>query len=308
MSGTWLAIDGGQSASRVQASWRDEVLEGTGFVHGPDRVAMMVAALEPALRRLEPLPAIDVVVAGHTGLPVGEDDRAELARLMARRTGARRIVLAADWATAHAGALAGRPGVVVAAGTGAVALGVAADGTAHKVDGDGYLFGDAGGAWWIGRAALDVVLRDADGRIAAPALADAARARFGADLRAAVWQLYGTTHVVDAVARFAPDVVALAGDGDPEARRIVLAAAAELAASAAAAGRELPGPVDVAVTGRLLDREGALGRAFRTSLDAALPGARLLPPAGGPLDGAAAIAAHGAGIHFSLLHTYQEPA
>jgi N-acetylglucosamine kinase-like BadF-type ATPase len=308
VSGAWLAIDGGQSASRLRASWCDEVLEGTGFVHGPDRVAMMVAALEPALRRLEPLPAIEVVVAGHTGLPVGEGDRTELARLLARRTGARRIVLAADWATAHAGALAGRPGVVVAAGTGAVALGVAADGTAHKVDGDGYLFGDAGGGWWIGRAALDVVLRDADGRVAAPALAAAARARFGPDLRAAVWRLYGAAHVVDAVARFAPDVIALADDGDEEARRIVLAAATELAASAAAAARDLPAPVDVAVTGRLLDAEAALGRAFHGALASALPASRLVAAAGGALDGAVAIASRGAGIHSSLLHSYQEPA
>jgi N-acetylglucosamine kinase-like BadF-type ATPase len=308
VSGAWLAIDGGQSASRVRASWRDDVLEGTGFVHGPDRVAMMAAALEPALRQLDPLPALDVVVAGHTGLPVGEPERTELARLLARRTGARRIVLAADWATAHAGAFAGGPGVVVAAGTGAVALGVAADGAARKIDGVGHLFGDAGGGWWIGRAALEEVLRDADGRAVAPALAEAARARFGADLRAAAWELYATAHVVDAVARFAPDVIALAGGGDEPAARIVARAAGELATSAAAAARHLPVPVPVAVTGRLLDPAGALGRDFHTALDSTLPGAALHPAAGGPLDGAVAIAAHGAGIHASLLHTYQEPA
>lgn len=307
MTGHWIAIDGGQSASRVRVSWRDGVHLGAGFVHGPDRVAAMVRALEPAFAEIGELPALDVAVAGHTGLPVGEPDRAALARLLAARTGAREIVLAADWVTAHLGAFAGGPGVVVAAGTGAVALGVGPDGSARKVDGDGFLFGDAGGGWWIGRAAVEAALRDTDGRASAPGLAAAVRARFGADLHAAAWGLYAEPAAVDLVARLAPDVIALAGEGDPGAVPIVRRAAEELAASTAAAASALEGRVPVAVTGRLLDPSGALGRHFAAALATALPRADLRPALGGPLDGAVTIALDGPGIHSSLIHTYREP-
>jgi len=306
MTGNWLAIDGGQSASRVRTSWREGVFVGSGFVHGPGRVAAMVDALDPALRELGELPVIDVVAAGHTGLPVLEEERRELARLIAARTGAARVVLAADWVTAHAGALAGGPGVVVAAGTGAVALGVDAEGRSRRIDGDGYLFGDAGGGWAIGRAGLELALRDSDGRASAPGVASAARARFGDDLHAAAWGLYAEPSVVDVVARFAPDLIALAGDGDPEAQRLIARAADDLALSAAAAARDLPSPVAVAVAGRLLDPAAELGRRFAQSLDALIPAAVLRPPAGGSLDGAVTFAASGVGIHAALVHTYQE--
>lgn len=306
MTGEWIAVDGGQSGSRVRVSWRDRVFEGAGFVHGPGRVAAMVAALEPAFAELGELPAVEVLAAGHTGLPVLEAERAELARLLSARTGARRVLLAADWVTAHLGALGGGPGVVVAAGTGAVALGVGPDGTAHRVDGEGYLFGDAGGGWWIGRSALALALRDRDGRASAPAVAAAARARFGHDLHAAAWALYAEPAVVDTVARFAPEVIALAGEGDAPATLIVSRAAEALAASAAAAGRDLTGSVPVAVTGRLLDPAGELGRRFRLALPAALPAAVLQPARGGPLDGAAVLASAGPGIHDALVTSYQE--
>src|SRR5690606_3289176 len=123
---------------RVRVSWREGVFEGTGFVHGPDRVAGMVDSLEPAVRELGAMPPVAVVAAGHTGLPVREDERRELARLLAARFAAERVLLTPDWVTAHVGALDGGPGVVVAAGTGAVALGVDAAGRAHVVDRQGY--------------------------------------------------------------------------------------------------------------------------------------------------------------------------
>lgn len=303
----WIAIDGGQSASRVRVSWRDGDFEGAGFVHGPNRIPAIVDALEPVIAAAGQIPPIEVIAAGHTGLPGLAAERTELARLLARRTGARRVLLAADWVTAHIGALGGGPGVVVAAGTGAVTLGVGPDRSARRIDGDGYLFGDAGGAWAIGRAALALALRDADGRTSAPALAAAARARFGPDLHAAAGALYEAAAVVDTVARFAPDVIELAVDGDADALRIVSRAAHELATSAAAASRDLPAPVAVAVTGRLLDPSGALGRLFRAALTTAIPGADLRAARGSSLDGAAALAVAGPGIHAFLVHTFQEP-
>jgi glucosamine kinase len=64
------------------------------------------------------------------------------------------VVLVHDSAIAHAGALGGKPGVVVIAGTGSVAYAVNERGNTALVGGWGYLFGDEGSAFWIARKAL----------------------------------------------------------------------------------------------------------------------------------------------------------
>jgi N-acetylglucosamine kinase len=56
------------------------------------------------------------------------------------------------------------PGVVIIAGTGSIAYGRDAQGRAARAGGWGYLLGDEGGGFWIGRAALSAVVREFDGR------------------------------------------------------------------------------------------------------------------------------------------------
>jgi len=56
------------------------------------------------------------------------------------------------------------PGIVVVAGTGSIAYGRDAAGRAARSGGWGYLLGDEGGGFWIGRAALHAVVRQFDGR------------------------------------------------------------------------------------------------------------------------------------------------
>ena len=246
---------------------------------------------------------------GHTGFPVDEGERATVARMLRDRTGARLILLAPDWVTAHIGALAGGPGVVISAGTGAVALGVTSDGRTARVDGAGYLFGDAGSGFAIGRRALELATRQLDGRDDVPGIT---RRRRGPVRRRPASRRCGTCTprptLVDAVARFAPDVIELAGAGDAPAAAIV-AEAAERARPHAPRPPRRPSterPVEVAVTGRLLSADNELARRFVPALSAVLPSSDLREAAGGPLDGAAALAADGPGIHTALVHSYPE--
>ena len=67
-------------------------------------------------------------------------------------------------------------GAVVASGTGVVTLAVGRTELA-RVDGWGYLLGDAGSGYWLGRAALDAVMRAHDGRGDATALSAIALGR-----------------------------------------------------------------------------------------------------------------------------------
>jgi N-acetylglucosamine kinase-like BadF-type ATPase len=141
-----------------------------------------------------------------------------------------------DAVIAHAGALAGEPGVLLLAGTGAVALAIDGSGMA-QADGWGPLLDDAGGGGWIGAAGLRAVLRSVDGRGAPTALTEAAVELFGpvTDLARLVG---GQDNPARLLASFAPLVARAAESGDPIAGRIIATAAAELAGSAlAAAGR-----------------------------------------------------------------------
>ncbi|MFJ2116635.1 BadF/BadG/BcrA/BcrD ATPase family protein, partial [Streptomyces sp. NPDC087850] len=107
------------------------------------------------------LAAVAIGAAGMATL--GDGLRAELPGALERHLGVRRLVLAADAVTAYAGALGQRPGAVVAAGTGMIALGTDLAGW-RRADGWGHLLGDHGGGAWIGRAGLEAALRAHDGR------------------------------------------------------------------------------------------------------------------------------------------------
>ena len=56
------------------------------------------------------------------------------------------------------------PGVVIISGSGSIAYGRNAAGRAARAGGWGYLLGDEGSGFWIGRRALSAIVRAADGR------------------------------------------------------------------------------------------------------------------------------------------------
>src|SRR5690606_13555870 len=94
---------------------------------------------------------------------LGDALRAELPGALAQCLGVRRVALVADAVSAYTGALGPRPGAVIAAGTGLIAIGTDLTGW-HRADGWGHLLGDCGSGAWIGRAGLEAALRAHDGR------------------------------------------------------------------------------------------------------------------------------------------------
>ena len=113
---------------------------------------------------------------GLAGLRSDEHAR-ELTAELVRRTGAR-IVVGDDTDAALAGAFAGRPGIVVIAGTGSGAAGRDGAGRTVRVGGHGFLLGDEGGGYWIGREAVRAALRAADGTGPPTALTELVRRAF----------------------------------------------------------------------------------------------------------------------------------
>lgn len=73
-------------------------------------------------------------------------------------------ILKSDVDTALKGALNNQPGILVIAGTGSIALAKYSDETTSRTGGWGYLVGDEGSAYWIGRQLLEAFSKQSDGR------------------------------------------------------------------------------------------------------------------------------------------------
>ena len=143
------------------------------------------------------------------------------------------------------------PGVVIVAGTGSIAYGRNGDGHAARAGGWGYLLGDEGGGFWIGRAALSAVVRAFDGRGPTTMLSEFVLAEMRltspTQLIQAVYE-HGLHR--QAIAGIASVVQRAASAGDAVSTAILSRAAGELVTAAAS------------VVGRL----GMRGEAFPTVL------------------------------------------
>jgi glucosamine kinase len=232
-------IDGGQS--RTHAALADEhgTILGRGAAGPADELGVgagstrlrdaLAAALDKARgdAALEPEIVFSVVVAGLSGY----DGRV---RGVAPSLPAERLVLVHDSITAHAAAFGGGPGVVVIAGTGSFAYGVAADGRTKIAGGWGYLFGDEGSAFWVAKTALSGAMR---GETGSGAILPEALQFFGApDLRVLAKRVYNGEIARDRVAAFAQAVLRL----QPERYREVGEALGALAIAALPDSGERP--------------------------------------------------------------------
>jgi len=120
------------------------------------------------------------------------------------------------------------PGVVLIAGTGSIAYGRDAQGRAARAGGWGYVLGDEGSGYWIGRQALRAVVRETDGRGVPTALTPRALAHFGVGKpQELIREIYAGGVRPSAVASFASEVQAAFDDGDRSAIVILEAAVRE---------------------------------------------------------------------------------
>lgn len=285
-----LAIDAGQTGIKVrvtvgEVAAREEVFPGI-LTHQP--LLPQLAAVARATLDDSGLTRA-VVTAGVSGLTSIE---ADAAAFLSAISDARvlDVRLAHDSTTSFLGALGLGTGAVVASGTGVVTLAVGADRVA-RVDGWGHIMGDAGSGYWIGREALDAVMRAYDGRGPHTALRTVAEQRWP-DLSRAYIDLQSADERVSIVASFAAHVARLAEEGDSVAQLISTRAGAELAHSVEAALRVVGAdatPAEVCAMGGVL-RSESVRESFATHVSAHLPNARIVEPRGAGIDGAVALA------------------
>jgi glucosamine kinase len=283
LPGRILGIDVGGSGTRVILLESGTVTARPG---GPPMNALLTDGFAAQLSQI--IEAADATAAGVGMAGLRQPGQArDLSETLSRQTG-RPVHVTGDADSARAGAFLGGPGVVVIAGTGSMASGWNGESSA-RAGGHGFLLGDEGSAYWIGRAAVRAALRWEDGMGGGSALIHRAviqavgQGPEGPEGPESLDALIGEvcTHPAERglLTALAPVVTALAAE-DPEARKIALRAAEHLAALAEAIRRRL-GPLPVAGAGRVFsapviwDRFAELTGAVRP-LAAATVGAALL--------------------------------
>jgi N-acetylglucosamine kinase-like BadF-type ATPase len=130
--------------------------------------------------------------------------------------------------------------VVIISGTGSISYGRNAAGVAARSGGWGYVLGDEGSGYWIGRAALRAVLRAEDRRGPATALTQLLLAHFGVDRpQGLIHEVYHSNLKPSAIGSLAQCVHQAFAKGDEVAVGILRGAANELESSAMSVARRL---------------------------------------------------------------------
>jgi N-acetylglucosamine kinase-like BadF-type ATPase len=240
-----LGLDIGGAATRAVVATADGTVVSRGYA-GDDRDARepgatadeVLTALRQALAAVDPA-SVQAAMLGLAGLDAA--------------TGGARIRAALDSAWERAGLTcpytqvdealvafaAGTPapdGTVLVAGAGAMAASVRGRRLRRLADGHGWLLGDVGGGYWLGREAVRAALAELD---QARSLSELSRQVLAGILgsddtvdarRATVNAVVAAVHTAPpvALARLAPLVMTAHAIGDPDATRLVQAAADRL--------------------------------------------------------------------------------
>ncbi|WP_276256059.1 BadF/BadG/BcrA/BcrD ATPase family protein [Halomontanus rarus] len=196
-----------------------------------------------------------------------------------------------DVATAYFAITAGEPGVVVIAGTGAMAFGRTDTGERGRSSGWGWLFGDEGSGFDAARLGLRAASKAYDGRGEPTDLVDAACTHFGLESFDDVFTdvLDEIGHAKD-IASFAQPVAETAAAGDAVATRIVDEAADELVDAAGAVVEKL----DLAPSPRVgclggFGTSDVVATGFESKLRARYPEVVIPEPVSNPVVGSVAL-------------------
>lgn len=307
---TFIGIDGGGTkTSAVVANERGMILgEATAGPSNPNGSDMerIGDVFRSVKRQLTPYVGHwkrAVVFAGIAGVSHRDVHDALWRCLQNVFSDVQKLTLDHDGMNALASVTYGEPGVIQIAGTGSLTFGVGKQGTRCRIGGWGYLLGDEGSGFDLGRRALIQVMKAYDGRGRPTVLTDLVLKKWGLESPEDVIPYVYRHDVRRILASFTYELFQAAEDDDTVARSVIEEAAEELALSILTALESLD----------LLDEPvpvGLIGGAFQPllihALEKKLSGtavhpSRLLRPQVKPVVGALAWAYKSAGLDPKLL-------
>jgi glucosamine kinase len=274
-----IGVDGGGTGTRVRLARADgaELAQGAS---GPSALALGIAnawaSIDAAIDQAFAAIGIARAPVGHIALGLGlagVHNRGWADEFARAEPGYAALKLETDAFTTLMGAHAGRPGAIVAIGTGSVGEALLPDGARREVGGWGFPAGDEASGAWMGLKAINHIEQVLDGRKGGGAFAQAVSQACGGQ-REAIQRWLGTATQTSyaSLAR----LVIEHGDTDPFARAILLEAGQEVASIAAAL--DPSGSLPLALC-------GGLGEPLRHYLPATLL-ARTVAPQGDSAAGA----------------------
>lgn len=267
---TFIGMDGGGTktaavAADVHGNILKTVKAGPSNPNGSS-LGRIIEELQSIKHQLEP--HVDhwkecVLFAGIAGTIHSERHDQMLNCLRAVFGGDVKITLDHDGMNALGSVTYGGPGVIQIAGTGALTFGLGADGQRCRIGGWGYLLGDEGSGFDLGRRALQQVMKAHDGRGPATQMTELCLQKWRlSDLEDLIPLVYSPSFK-EWIASFTYELFQAAGNGDHVALTVIGEAAAELAAAIQTALDTL----DLTETAALV---GLIGGAFQPPLVQAL--------------------------------------
>lgn len=194
---------------KVLHSAMEKTLEGTGVI--PSAICLGIAGVDRA------------------------SDEAIVRSIMNRIAYKAKILVVNDALIALQAGIRSDAGIVVVSGTGSIAYGRNDHGEASRAGGWGYVLGDEGSGYWIGRLALRAVVRHADGRGRVTSLTPRLLGHFGVTRATElIHKIYHDEIGPKSIAAVAKYVQHARDEGDAVATGILNRAADELVTAATA--------------------------------------------------------------------------
>ena len=304
-----LAVDGGQSTTLSVIATTEGCIIGVGLggpanhLHEPGAQERFKNSLSHSLSNAMSDAGLNAVKFDHVvlGMTNASDQAKRLAwEVLQDYVAKEHFQLEHDTITAWAGATGGQPGVVVIAGTGSVSLAIDEKGNRARIGGWGYYMGDEGSAYHISLMGLSAACKGFDGRGPGTLLTQRLIDYFNvADLRGVRSKIYSEEMDRAKLAKLSKLVGDGANAGDPVCLRIMECAAHELALSAVVAAQKVDFsrcPPVVSTAGGVWKAGKPIWEPFREEVIAAIPDAKVAPPAYPPCIGALIIALEGAQV------------
>lgn len=224
-----IGVDAGGSHTRAVLVYPGNANFRTGRATGANPTALGVdhalAQVEIALRQaIGTVPPASVAgcVIGMAGGPTAGAALIEGLDRLAGRLGLDcGCTLVSDTEVAFASGTSATDGILLLAGTGAAAVEIRDRRAARNVDGNGWLLGDGGSGFWLGRQGVRAVIAQLDGRGGRTVLTELVAEALDTEATVEALQsaVYGQSPL--RLAQLAPLVTAAASDGDEVAVRIV---------------------------------------------------------------------------------------
>jgi N-acetylglucosamine kinase-like BadF-type ATPase len=231
MSQLFLGLDGGASSSKwcVINDLGEKIFEGkSGPVDGHiyrEESKVRLAKLLREIRNTVPY-EISAAHVGLTGSPESFEDQIELKDCFKEFLGVSRLTIENDVYLGYRTAFGDEFGLFLYAGTGSILVYRETNGKLNRIGGWGYLLGDEGAGYWIGREAIRETLRAMEeGRTSS--LSDLIVEASGGHSWDKIKRfVYSTSR--ENIASLAKPVLQAAESGSEEAKQVVVRAGLEL--------------------------------------------------------------------------------